>query len=198
MRKRLYVPDDAVLKTRIVKFIHDSPPGGHAGRATTYDRVSTHYYWPRMTSTIAKFVQNCHVCKRSKSYREGKQGLLKPLPVPDRYWEDISIDFITSLPICKRYNWHYQHIMVVVDRLTKKKKFVSLDLLEVEAVVQAFLEWIWREEGYPSSIISNRDTQFTAHFWQRLCERIGIRPKLSTAFHSETDGQTKNANSALK
>ena len=54
--------------------------------------------------------------------------------------------------------------MVVVDRLSKKKKFVLLDSLEVEAVVQAFIEWIWREEGYPRTIILDKGTQFTSHF----------------------------------
>ena len=195
---RLYVPDNAELKTRIIKLIHDSPPGGHAGRASTYDRVSAHYYWPRMTDSIARYVKSCHACKRSKAYKEGKQGLLKPLPIPDRYWQDISVDFITPLPICARYGRNYQHIMVVVDRLSKKKKFIPLDSLEVEAVVQAFIEWVWREEGYPSTIISDRGTQFIAHFWQRLCQRIGTKPKLSTAFHPETDGQTESANAALK
>jgi hypothetical protein len=29
-------------------------------------------------------------------------------------------------------------------------------LLNVEAVVQAFIEYVWREEGYPKDIISNR------------------------------------------
>lgn len=78
--------------------------------------------------------------------------------------------------------------MVVVDRLLKKKKFILLDSLEVEAVVQAFVEWIWREEGYPLTIVSDRGSQFTAHFWQRLCHRIGTKPRLSTVFHPETDG----------
>lgn len=195
---RLYVPDDSRLRTQIIKDIHESPPGGHAGRSSTYDRVSTHYYWPRMTDSVARYVKSCHACKRSKSYKEGKQGLLKPLPIPDRYWQDISIDFITPLPKCSRYGRVYQHIMVVVDRLSKKKKFIPLDSLEVEAVVQAFVEWIWREEGYPTTIISDRGTQFTALFWQRLCQRIGTKPKLSTAFHPETDGQTESANAALK
>lgn len=88
--------------------------------------------------------------------------------------------------------------MVVVDRLSKKKKFIPLDSIEVESVVQAFIEWIWREEGYPATIVSDRGTQLTSHFWQRLCQRIGTKPKLSTAFHPETDGQTESANAALK
>ena len=195
---RLYVPDDPELRTEIIRMVHDLPPGGHAGRASTYDRLSRHYYWPRMTDSVARYVKSCHTCKRSKTYREGKQGLLKPLPIPDHYWQDISIDFISPLPICLRYGRSYQHIMVVVDRLSKKKKFIPLDALEVETVVQAFIEWIWREEGYPFSIISDRGTQFTAHFWRRLCERVGTKPRLSTAFHPETDGQTENANASLK
>ena len=195
---RLFVPDQGQLRTRLVKHIHESLPGGHAGRSSTYDRISASYYWPRMTDTIARYVKSCHTCKRSKAYKEGKQGLLKPLPIPDRYWQDISIDFITPLPVCTRFGRRYEHIMVVVDRLSKKKKFIPLDSLEVEAVVQAFIEWIWREEGFPATIISDRGTQFTAFFWQRLCKRIGTKPKLSTAFHPETDGQTENANAALK
>ena len=47
-------------------------------------------------------------------------------------------------------------------------------------------------------MISDRGIQFIAHFWQRLCQRIGIKPKLSIAFHPETDGQTESANATLK
>ena len=198
VKGRLYVPDDEQLQTAILEQIHESPPGGHAGRATTYDRTSSHYYWPRMTATVARYVKGCHQCKRTKHFREGKQGLLKPLPIPDRYFTDISVDFITPLPICERNGRRYQHIMVVVDRLSKKKRFIALDSLEVKAVVQAFIEWIWREEGYPMSIVSDRGSQFISHFWRRLCKRIGTHPKLSTAWHSETDGQTEIANADLK
>ena len=122
---RLYVPDKPKLKTNIIKNIQESLPGGHAGRSSTYDRVSSHYYWPRMTDTVARYVKSCHACKRSKAYRDGKHGLLKPLPIPDRYWQDISVNFITPLPICNRFGRKYEHIMVV-DRLSKKKKFIPL------------------------------------------------------------------------
>ena len=198
VRKRLYVPNDETLHASILKLFHDSPPAGHAGRSTTYDRISRHYFWPKMTETVARYVKGCHTCKRTKHYREGKQGLLKPLPIPERYFQDISVDFITPLPKCMRNGKAYKHIMVIVDRLSKKKRFVALYSLDVEAVVQAFIEWVWREEGYPSTIVSDRGTQFVAHFWRRLCKRIGTNPKLSTAWHPETDGQTEIANADLK
>jgi hypothetical protein len=85
-----------------------------------------------------------------------------------------------------------------MDRLSKKKKFVPLQSLEVDKVVQAFIEHVWREEGFPEEVISDRGAQFTLHFWKRLCDRVGTRPKLSSSHHPETDGQTEVANAALK
>lgn len=195
---KLYVPDDETLRAAVVSHVHDTSVGGHSGKHGTYERLSRWYYWPSCTDTVARYVKNCLVCQRSKPHREGKHGLLNPLPVADRYWNSVTVDFITPLPPSTWRGRTYNHLMVNVDRLSKKKKFIPLEDLEVETVVQGFLEYIWREEGYPAEIISDRGTQFTSHFWTRLCERIGTKPKLSTAFHPETDGQTEAVNSAVK
>ena len=198
VRDRIYVPDDERLRADIVRHLHETRMGGHSGKHGTYDRLSRWYYWPSCTDTVARYVKNCLTCQRSKPRREGKHGLLNPLPVPDRYWLSITVDFITPLPPSTWNGRTYRHIMVVVDRLSKKKKFIPLESLDVETVVRAFIEHVWREEGYPEEVISDRGSQFTSHFWQRLCYRIGTKPKLSTAFHPETDGQTEATNSALK
>ena len=198
IKNRLYVLEDEELHRVILKQFHDASISDHADRAITYDRLSTHYYWSRMLHTVFRYVKSCTQCKRIKAYRQGKQGLLKSLPIPERYFQNISVDFITSLSTCTRYDRAYKHIMVVVDRLSKKKKFISLKSLEVKVVVQVFLEWVWREEDYSDSVVSNRGTQFTSHFWRRLCERIGTRSKLSTVWHLEIDDQIENVNVDLK
>ena len=41
---RLYIPNHSKLKTKIIKHIHESPPGGHAKRSSTYNKMSCHYY----------------------------------------------------------------------------------------------------------------------------------------------------------
>ncbi|KAI1555918.1 hypothetical protein PtrEW7m1_012252 [Pyrenophora tritici-repentis] len=143
---RLLVPFSEKLRTRIIKDIHDSLPGGHGDRTTTYQQVSQWYYWQGMTDTIARFTNNCTTCRRSKVNRHAKHGLLHPLPVPEKYWTDISIDFITPLPPSKWCGHSYRHIMVVVDRLSKKKKFIAIENMEVLTIVDKFLEYIWREE----------------------------------------------------
>ncbi|PKA52763.1 hypothetical protein AXF42_Ash001744 [Apostasia shenzhenica] len=43
----------------------------------------------------------------------------------------------------------------------------------------------------PSAIILDRDPKFTSRFWQKVHQAFGIKLKFSTAFHSQTDGQTE-------
>jgi hypothetical protein len=50
----------------------------------------------------------------------------------------------------------------------------------------------------PESIVSDRGTQFTTHFWKQLHESLGTRLEFSTAFHPQTDGQTKRVNQILE
>ena len=78
--------------------------------------------------------------------------------------------------------------MIAVNTFAKKIS-VSSKSLEVEAMIQAFVEWAWRGGEYASTIVTGCETEFAAHFWRRLCENIGTRPRLSTAFHIESDGQ---------
>lgn len=198
VKEKIFVPYDERLRADIVKMNHESLPAGHGGKHATYARVARHWFWPYSTDTVARYVRNCYTCARSKPCKEGRHGYLNPLPIPDRYWVDISVDFITPLPDSEYGGSIYKHLMVIVDRKSKKVKLVPLKSLDAEEVVHGFLQFAWREEGYPQTVISDRGSQFISSFWKRLCQRIGTSPKLSTAFHPETDGQTEIENARVK
>ena len=198
MKDKLYVFQDDDVFVVILKQIHELSFEKHASKVIIYDRVFTHYFWSRMTDTIARYVKSYHQCRKIKTYRKNKQKLLKSLSISNRYFQNISINFITLLSICKRHDKNYEHIMIIVDKLFKKKKYISLDSLKVSVVVQTFIEWMWREESYSNFIISNRDIQFVFYFWQRLCERIDTHFKLFIVWHSETNDQTENVNADFK
>ena len=141
--------------------MHDSPVAGHPGRAKTFDLMQRQYYWPRFYQFIAKYVKHCHVYARSKTFRQGKTGVLRPLPVPEQRWQDLSVDFVTGLPESKGID----AIMVVVDRLSKICHFSPcLTTLDVEGLAALFLKDIWRLHGLPRTIISDRGVLFVADF----------------------------------
>jgi len=65
-------------------------------------------------------------------------------------------------------------------------------------LVRLFRGNVWKVHGLPESIISDRGMQFAAGMIRELNERLGIRTKLSTAYHPQTDGQTEQVNQELK
>ena len=94
---------------------HSSPAGGHFGYLKTLSRISASFVWPGLHTFIKAFIRECEVCQRCKHETLWPAGLLQPLPIPQRIWTDISMDFAEGLPLSQGYNV----IMVVVDRLSK-------------------------------------------------------------------------------
>src|SRR5947209_13085811 len=47
-------------------------------------------------------------------------------------------------------------------------------------------------------IISDRDTKFTSDFWQTVTATLGLKTRLSSAFHAQTDGQTERMNQIVE
>jgi transposase InsO family protein len=147
-----------------------------------------------MHNTIRRYVASCHTCRRAKTSRETYNGLLKPLPVPDRRWKDISVDFVVDLPASKGCT----NIMVVVDRLSKMRHLIACPDMSAPAVAQLFLDHVWKLHGLPETIISDRGRQFISAFWKELTARLRVTALLSTAFHPETDGQTERVNAVME
>ena len=68
----------------------------------------------------------------------------------------------------------------------------------MEQLAQLYVEGIVRLHGVPKTIISDRDSRFTSHFWECVQSALGTKLKFSTAFHPQTDGQTERTNQVLK
>ena len=191
-RGLLWVPES--LQVELLQEVHDQPSSGHPGVSRTVELLKRHYYWPRFTETVKQYIRNCYPCKRSKTSRETKKGLLVPLSIPQRRWQDISMDFITGLPVSEKYN----AICTIVDRLSKERHYVPCwsgdEGLSAEEVMWILIWNVYRLHGLPDTIISDRGSQFVSTVWKQMCKRLGIKASLSTAYHPETDGQTERAN----
>jgi transposase InsO family protein len=153
------------------------------------------YYWKTMRKWVDRYVQSCAECQRSRKNRHPSFGVLRPLPVQEKPWEDISIDFVTGLPECEGYD----AIWVVVDRWSKMRHFIPCrTTVDARGVAEMFLREVVRLHGLPKMIISDRGPQFAAMFWKRLCEQLGVDRWLSMTFHRQTDGQTERMNASME
>jgi len=90
-------------------------------------------------------------------------------------------------------------ILVVCNRLSKMAHFVATtERTSVEGLARLFQNNIWKLHGLPESIVSDRGPQFAAGLTKELNRMLGIKTKLLTAFHPQTDGQTEHMNQELE
>lgn len=194
-RDRLLIPDYEPLQTAIIHKSHDSVVTGHPGREATLHILSRDFYWPKISNMVRRFVRNCDTCNRTHVWRDKKRGFLKPLPTPDRFFQELSIDFMTDLPAA---DGQPQNLMVITDRLSKNIILEAMTTMDAEACAQKFLQCFYRFHGFPRAITSDRGGNWISDFWKRLCELVGIQQRLSTAFHPQTDGATERANQEIQ
>ena len=193
---RLCIPDIKELKKNILHDHHDSLTAGHFGFDKTYEAIHKLYYWPKMSRDIRKYIMSCDTCQRAKTQPHKPAGLLQPLPIPNYPWEEVSMDFITTLPKTKT---GHDAILVVVDRLTKMAHFIPTTTnADAPSTANLFFNHVFRIHGLPKKIISDRDPKFTSHFWKKISSLLDLKLGISTAFHPQTDGQTERTNRTLE
>ena len=110
------MPENELFDTQLIQRIHDSLLTGHFGRESTAALMFKNYFCPGMLLNIRRFVRNCDVCGRNKTWKNKKQGFLKPFLIPSRIWSEISIDFVIDLP----ENENCKNFLIITDKLRKK------------------------------------------------------------------------------
>jgi hypothetical protein len=179
------------VRTALIVTAHCGITTAHPGKSKTKRLIKERYYWKGMDDDIERFVSNCAACHRSKVPRGKTPGFLHSLPIPDRPWQHISVDF-KEMPADKEGK---NMVCVFVDRLGKRPISIPCNKeVDARALAQLYLVHVHRYYGPATTIVSDRGPQFISAFWEEFCRLLGTKLKLSTAYHPQTDGQTENAN----
>jgi len=189
------VPKDEKLRAEITRLHHDTLIGEHGRQWKAVELVTRNFWWPGVTKEVKRYVEGCDTCQQNKNHTEQPAGKLMPNSIPEKPWIHILADFITKLPLAQGYD----SILVVVDRLTKMVHFIpTMEKTSAEGLARLFRDNVWKLHGLPKSIISDKGPQFTAGLMRELNKMLGIKSKLLTAFHPQTDGQTERLNQELE
>ncbi|KAL0152574.1 hypothetical protein M9458_052297, partial [Cirrhinus mrigala] len=178
----IYVPRSQ--RQNLLGTAHESLGSGHPGSTRTLSLLQARYWWPRMHRDINRYVQSCSVCAMSNTPCHLPAGKLVPLPIPQRPWSHIGVDFVTNHPnsegnIC---------ILVTADRFSKSCKLIPLKGLPtaLETAKHVFCNF-----GLPEEIVSDQAPQFISHVWKAFFKLLGISVNLSSGYHPQTNGQTE-------
>ena len=83
-RGRYWVLNLESLRTCLMQEIYNSILTGHPGQNTMYSIMAHNFYWPEISADIRRFICNCDKYGANQVWQDRQQGLLKPLPIPDR------------------------------------------------------------------------------------------------------------------
>jgi len=108
------------MRENLIKEKHSGGHAGHFGADKTYEQLNRFYLWLKMRTEVEMYVKKCKVCQYAKG-RSQNTRLYVPLPIPDRPWDMVSMDFVLGLPKTQRGN---DSIYVVVDRFSKMAHFI--------------------------------------------------------------------------
>jgi len=148
-----------------------------------------------VTRDVGRYVEGCDLCQRMKNRTEKPAEKLKLSKVPKKPWSYLTVNFITKLLVVAGKD----AILVVCDRLSKMIHFVAMtEGTTAEGLARLFRDNVWKLHGLPESIVSDRGPQFAVELTKELNRMLGIRMKLSTMFHPQTDRQTEQMNQELE
>ena len=149
-----------------------------------YQDLKQTFWWTRMKREIAKFVNECDVCRRVKAKHQRPAGLLHPLPIPEWKFDRIEMDFVTGFPKSKKGN---DSIFVVIDKLSKVAHFLPVkESISAAQLVELYTSRIVSLHGVPMMISSDRGSIFTSKFWDSFQSAMGTKIRFSTTFHPQT------------
>ena len=115
--------------------------------------------------------------------------LLKQLPIPEKPWTSISLDFIEKL---RPSSSGYTAILVIIDHLSKEGLFIPThDTITSQQLAQLFVLHVFSKHGFPSHVTSDRGPEFISHFFWSLGIMLNMKLHFTSGYYPEGDGQTE-------
>ncbi len=186
------------LKRGVISSFHDPPYHGHPGIANTYHLLKQEYWWPTARHDTKEYIRGCTICQANKINMHHQKPHLFPITTNPKVqpFEVVTMDFITKLPPSNGYD----SILTIMDHdCTKAAIFIPCNkTITSEGLAKLYLQHIYPHYSIPKRLITDRGMQFISMFTRTLCETLGIKQNISSAYHPQTDGQSERNNQWLE
>ena len=193
-RECVGVPNDEVLRHKLISEHHETPIAGHFGIRKTFDRLCGGFVWNGMRKDVEEFVRTCDVCQRAGD--KPSDSINVHTIIARHPWEVVTVDFLCGFAPAKQTK--HTSIIVITDKFSRQIHLRSCSLNpSARDTVQLFLEMVLARHGLPRLIISDRGSQFESALWDGVMKALGTRAALASTHHPQTNGATERANRTL-
>ena len=187
-RLRPFVP--ATCRRRIYEVVHGL---SHPGIQATKKLVAAKFVWPKIGTDVTRWARACARCQASKIHRHVKAPLATFAPVQRRF-EHIHVDIVGPLPP----SLGSTHLLTVVDRFSRWPEAFPVTETSTLTLARTLLHgWIARF-GTPSSITSDRGSQFVSELWRHFSTLLGSELHPTTAYHPQANGLVERFHRDMK
>ena len=121
-KDHIYLVHELTLKEKVLKAMHDAPFVGQPWYIKNYRKITERFTWKGIKDDVLTHVRECMTCEKNKYEKTHQMGLLQTLPIVEKKWESVYMDFIRGLPKVLNKDCIY----VVVDRLKNFSQFFSI------------------------------------------------------------------------
>lgn len=182
------------LRGEVLRASHDDPTSGHFGYHKTHERIRSRFFWPGLSTSVAKYIASCALCQHRKRPTTVPVGTLQPLPCPAQPFSVVGIDLFGPLPTTpdgKRW------IVTAVDHLTRYAETASITSGTASEVATFFLKAIYLRHGAPHVLLSDRGKAFLSSTLSEVLQASNTIHKTTSSYHPQTNGLTERFHRTL-
>ena len=188
-REQVVVPE--ALKPIVLYQCHTGT-GGHLGVKKTQARLTSRYFWPRLSTSIMDYIRSCEPCQLSKDPPRRHRQKLGARDTPDGPWQVVHFDIWSpgpghqpeDLPPCPA-----KHVIAFIDAFTKYVVAYAIPNRRAETIARIIGDQLIPTYGPPMQFVSDNAREFTAPVQQEIFEMFGITHQLIAPLAPKSNGQ---------
>ena len=187
----LTVPN-AFVKS-VIHFNHTAPLAGHLATRKTIARISAQFFWPKLSSDVTNFIDNCILCVMEK----GNRFIKSPLPdgsitVQANHFNDIvAWDIQGPFHLTSNNN---KNILVISDLFSRFAVSIAIpDMTAITVASMFIMHWI-AYFGPPNNLLSDNGTQFKSEIMRDVAAIMDTRLKFTPPYHPQGNGNVERLN----
>ena len=165
----------------------------HPGIRATQRLVTQRYVWPRINKDIRQWTRTCQKCQQAKIYRHTKAPI-GTFANPDARFDHIHLDIVGPLPVSN----NNKYLLTCIDRFTRWPEAIPIPDITAETVARAFISRWLSTFGSPSTVTTDRGSQFESELFKCMTAMLGTKRTRTTSYHPCANGLVERFHRQLK